>query len=73
MTDPTYGTQQRDPSYDEQMPADWRPPRWQLVTHAGVYDYYRKPRNPLVRVAMFMRGYRWRSNPAFSATRGRGF
>ncbi len=59
---------------DEQHPASWRPPQWQLVTHAGVYDYDRKPLNPIVRVAMYLRGYRWRRNPVFSArARGRGF
>lgn len=43
--------------------ASWRPPLWQLVTPFGTYDYDRKPRNPITRLAMYFRGYRWRKNP----------
>lgn len=47
--------------------ANWRPPRWQLITPLATYDYQSKPRNPFVRLAMFLRGYRWRVNPALLA------
>lgn len=58
---------------DEQMPETWRPPRWQLMTEHGIFDYDRKPRNPFTRLAMFLRGYRWRRNPIFTSHQGRGF
>lgn len=45
----------------------WRPPRWQLLTPLGTYDFERKPRNPLVRLIWYMRGYRWRVNPALTS------
>lgn len=50
---------------------NWRPPRWQLACPTGeVYDYDRRPRNPLTRLALYLRGFRWHRYPWYGPGRG---
>lgn len=47
-----------------QVRASWKPPRWQLECPDGsIYDYDRKPANPIMRVLLWWRGYRWHRYP----------
>lgn len=42
----------------------WKPPRWQLSCPDGsVFDYDAKPWNPIVRVVLYFKGYRWHRYP----------